>query len=92
MNRFNQPYNPMQFLMYVLQSGKNPNVILENIRQQALNNPQLQSALNEFQVLSNQMQKSGMTPQQFVTQYAKQRGVDITPFVDSINAKRGITL
>lgn len=82
----------MQFLMYVLQSGQNPNVIIQNIQQQAQSNPELQSALNEFKVLSNQMQKSGMSPQQFVTQYAKQRGVDITPFVQSINAKRGISL
>ena len=88
----NNGYNPMQFLMNVLQSGQNPNVILQNIQQQAQNNPQLQSALNELKVLSNQMKSSGMTPQQFVTQYAKQRGVDMTPFVNKINSRQGISL
>lgn len=93
--RFNnpqQPFNPVQFMMNVLQSGQNPNVILQNLQQKAQNNPQLQSAFNELKVLSNQMQKSGMTPQQFITQYAKQRGVDMTPFINSLNSNRGIQL
>ena len=88
----NNGYNPILFLMNVLQSGQNPNVILQNMQQQAQNNPQLQSAFNELKVLSNQMKSSGMTPQQFVTQYAKQKGVDLTPFINSINSRGGISL
>ena len=80
--------NPVQFLIQVVQSGKNPNIVLQQLQQQARNNPQMQGVFQEFQSLTNQMKNSGMSPQQFVTQYARQMGVDMTPFINSINQKR----
>lgn len=84
----NQQYNPVQYLMQIVNSGQNPNVVLQRLQQQAMNNPQLQPVLKEFQNLTNQMRSSGMTPQQFVTQYAKQMGIDMTPFINSMTQKR----
>lgn len=84
----NQQFNPLSLLMQGLQQGLNPNAIIQNLQQQALNNPQIQPVLREFEVLSNQMKNSGMTPQQFVTQYAKQRGLPIPSFVNGVNQKR----
>ena len=84
----NQQFNPLALLMQGIQQGLNPNAIIQNLQQQALNNPQIQPVLREFEVLSNQMKNSGMTPQQFVTQYAKQRGLQIPSFVNGVNQKR----
>ena len=79
----NQQSNPVLFIMQSLQRGVNSNVIIQQLQQQAMNNPQIKSVLQEFQVLSNQMKQSGMTPQQFVTQYAQQRGLPVRQFVNS---------
>lgn len=84
----NQQINPVQFIMQSLQKGVNPNMIIQQLQQQAMSNPQIKSVFQEFQVLSNQMKQSGMTPQQFVTQYAQQRGLVVPSFVNGATQNR----
>lgn len=73
--------NPMNMLMQMLSMGSNPQQIIQNIVAQ---NPQVQAVLN-------QMQQSGMTPQQYAMQYAKQNNINIQPFLNVMN-QRGIRL
>ena len=68
-------------LMQMLSMGNNPQQIIQNIVAQ---NPQVQAVFN-------QMQQSGMTPQQYVMQYAKQNNINIQPLVNMMN-QRGIRL
>ena len=73
--------SPMNMLMQMLSMGNNPQQIIQNIVAQ---NPQVQAVFN-------QMQQSGMTPQQYVMQYAKQNNINIQPLVNMMN-QRGIRL
>jgi ABC-type proline/glycine betaine transport system substrate-binding protein len=73
--------NPMNMLMQMLSMGNNPQQIIQNL---AAQNPQVQAVFN-------QMQQSGMTPQQYAMQYAKQNNINIQPFVNMMN-QRGIRL
>lgn len=59
--------NLMNIFRQVLTLGNNPQIIMQKMIQQ---NPQLQ-------ILQNQMINSGMTPQQFIMQCAKQNNVNI---------------
>ncbi|MDD7245153.1 MAG: hypothetical protein PUH07_08625 [Methanobrevibacter smithii] len=59
--------NPMQQMLQMLSMGNNPNQVVQMLAQQ---NPNVQAILN-------QMQQSGMTPQQFAMQYARQNNIDI---------------
>ena len=67
--------NPVQVLMQLMQMGNNPNAIVQNAIRQ---NPQLSFILN-------QMQTSGLSPQQYVMQYAKQMNIDIQPLISMLN-------
>lgn len=69
--------NPMNMMMQMLSMGNNPNTIIQQMLQQ---NPQLQVAIN-------QMRTSGMSPQQYVTQLARQSGTDISPLINMINSR-----
>lgn len=71
--------NPMQFLMQMMSSGGNPQQMVQNAIKQ---NPQ-------FSALLNQQKQSGMSMEQFVKQYAKQRGVDISPMIQEMR-RRGM--
>lgn len=73
--------NPMNMLMQLMSMGNNPQQILQNAM---TSNPQIRTALN-------QMAQSGMSPQQYVMQYAKQNNINIQPFVNMMN-QRGIKL
>lgn len=73
--------NPIQALTQLMQMGNNPNAIIQNALRQ---NPQLNFILN-------QMQTSGLSPQQYVTQYARQMNVDIRPLINVLN-QNGIKL
>lgn len=73
--------NPMNMLMQMLSMGNNPQQIIQSI---AAQNPQVQAVFN-------QMQQSGMTPQQYAMQYAKQNNINIQPLVNMMN-QRGIRL
>lgn len=63
--------NPMFFLMSMLSSG-NPQAQIQQIMQ---SNPQAQAIIT-------QMKQSGMTPKQFLNQYARQNNIDLTPMIN----------
>lgn len=73
--------NPMNFLMQMMNMGNNPQAIVQQMVNQ---NPQMQVALNQFK-------NSGMTPKQYVMQYAKQSGIDLSPIISMMNG-RGIKM
>ncbi len=66
--------NPMQLLMMAMSGQGNPQQIVEQIAGQ---NPQAKAMLN-------QMKQSGMTPQQFTMQYAKQHNINIEPMIQQM--------
>ena len=68
-------------IAYILQSGGNPQQIIENMVRQ---NPNSQAILN-------QMQQSGMRPKDFVLQYARQNNINISQIVQGLS-QRGIKL
>ncbi len=72
--------NPMAFIMSMLNGG-NPQAQVQQIIQ---SNPQAQAIIT-------QMQQSGMSPKQFLTQYAKQNNIDLTPIVNMLG-QRGIRI
>jgi hemoglobin-like flavoprotein len=67
--------------MQMLSMGNNPQQIIQNMMAQ---NP-------EIRIAFNQMQQSGMTPQQYAMQYAKQNNINIQPLMNVMN-QRGIKL
>lgn len=67
--------NPMQMLIQMMQMGNNPNAMINMLMKQ---NPQVSG-------LIRQMQQSGLPPQQFVQQYAKQTGQDIRPLLNTLS-------
>ena len=71
----------LQSLFQMKNAGRNPQQIMQSVVQQ---NPQIQ-------VLLNQAQQSGMTPQQYAMQYAKQNNINIQPLINMF-AQRGIRL
>ena len=73
--------SPMEVLMQMITMGNNPQKITEQMLYQ---NPQVRTVFN-------QMQQSGLTPQQFVFQYAKQNNINIQPLINMLN-QRGIKL
>ena len=74
-----QNNNPATILTQLLSMGTNPQQIMQSM---ANRNPQVNALLN-------QMQQSGLTPQQFVMQYAKQNNINIQPYINAMN-QRGI--
>ena len=68
-------------LMQMVNSGTDPQQIFQ---QMVNNNPQLAPVIN-------QMRQSGMSPQQFVMQLAKQNNINIQPLVKNLQ-QRGIRL
>jgi hypothetical protein len=68
--------DPMQFIMQALSGGN----IQQSVQQMAQQNPQ-------YAAMLNQMKSSGMTPQNFVLQYAKQSGVDIQPLLNMLRQR-----
>lgn len=68
-------------LMQLISGGMNPQQIIQSLSNQ---NPQIQ-------VLLNQARQSGMTPQQYAMQYAKQNNINIQPLINLLN-NRGIKL
>lgn len=73
--------NPMQMLMQLMMGGNNPQAIISNMMK---TNPNAQAIMN-------QMKQSGMSPKQFVQQYAKQNNMDISQMVNMMKNK-GIKL
>lgn len=58
--------NAITLFQQMLSMGNNPQQVAQRIFQQ---NPQLQ-------VIANQMQQSGLSPMEFVMQYARQQNID----------------
>lgn len=73
--------NPLQMVMQLMASGKNPNILIQELLMQ---NPNAQGLLN-------QIQQSGMNPKQFVEQMAKQQNIDLSQFYQFAQ-KQGIKL
>lgn len=73
----NNNFNIMQMLM----TGQNPQMIMQQI---VNSNPQAQ-------VILNQMQQSGMSPQQYVMQLAKQNNINLNPMLNMLR-QRGFKL
>lgn len=71
--------NPMQQMLQMLSMSNNPNQVVQMLAQQ---NPNVQAILN-------QMQQSGMTPQQFAMQYARQNNIDITQVANAFRKMGG---
>lgn len=71
--------NPMQQMLQMLSMSNNPNQVVQMLAQQ---NPNVQAILN-------QMQQSGMTPQQFAMQYAKQNNIDINQVANAFRKMGG---
>lgn len=71
--------NPMQMIFQMMQMGNNPQQILNTLVNQ---NPQARA-------LMTQMKNSGMNPQQFFAQYAKQNNIDVNnnPLIQMMRSK-----
>lgn len=72
-NNFNN--NPLNVLAQIMQMGKNPQAILQNLINQ---NPQAKFYLN-------QMKSSGLSDKEFVMQFAKNNNIDINPFISMLS-------
>lgn len=64
--------NQINLLMQMVMGGQQPQQIIQQLVSQS---PQLQ-------VILNQAQQSGMTPQQYAMQYAKQNNINIQPLIN----------
>ena len=72
--------NAIALFQQMLSMGNNPQQIAQAIFQQ---NPQLQ-------VIANQMQQSGMSPMNFVMQYARQQNIDPSMIQNMYQQMRGM--
>lgn len=68
--------NFMAMLMQMISGNMNPQQILQNMMNQ---NPQARAMMN-------QIQQSGMSPQEYLNQYAKQNNIDLdnNPLVQTL--------
>ena len=71
--------NPMQMIMQLLNSGRDPQQLIQMLMQQ---NPNAGAMLN-------QMRQSGMSPKQFAKQYFLQNNMDFAQF-EQLARNRGI--
>lgn len=72
--------NPMMILQQYLRMGNNPNQLIQMMIQ---SNPQLAP-------IANQMFQSGMSPEQFVMQLARQNNIDPNTARNVMQSMRGI--
>lgn len=68
--------NLMNMLMQMISGNMSPQQILQNMMNQ---NPQVRAMMN-------QIQQSGMSPQEYLNQYAKQNNIDLNnnPLVQTL--------
>ncbi len=66
--------NPMQMLMQMMGNGSSPQQIMENVMR---SNP-------NFNAILNQVKKSGLSPEQYVRQYAKQNNINIDQMINAM--------
>lgn len=74
-------HNPMEILQKALNTGSSPDTILQTL---ASGNPQANA-------LMQQIRNSGMSPRDFVMQYAKQNNLNLGPIIQMMSS-RGIKL
>lgn len=77
--------NIMNMFAQLMQGCSSPQQFMQNIQRMAMNNPQAQQALQQFNIASNQMQQSGMSMKQYALQYAKQNGYDVQQIANSLS-------
>lgn len=77
----NNPQNVITTILQIVQSGNNPDVLLNNLAQQ---NPQ-------FRALLNQKRQNNMSWQDMTAQFAKQNNINLTPIIQGLSQK-GIKL
>lgn len=71
------PNNQFMQIINLMRSGQNPNIL---INQMANQDPRVRMVLEQFK-------NSGMSPQQFVYQYARQNGIDISQIDNMMRGK-----
>ena len=77
----NNPQNIITTILQIVQSGNNPDVLLNNLAQQ---NPQIRALLN-------QKRQNNMSWQDMTAQFAKQNNINLTPIIQGLSQK-GIKL
>ena len=77
----NNPQNVITSILQIVQSGNNPDVLLNSLAQQ---NPQIRALLN-------QKRQNNMSYQDLVNQIAKQNNINLTPIIQGLSQK-GIKL
>ena len=73
----NNPQNIITAILQIVQSGNNPDVLLNSLAQQ---NPQIRALLN-------QKRQNNMSYQDLVNQIAKQNNINITPIIQGLSQK-----
>lgn len=77
----NNPQNVIASILQIMQTGNNPDVLLNSLAQQ---NPQIRALLN-------QKRQNNMSYQDLVNQIAKQNNINLTPIIQGLSQK-GIKL
>lgn len=77
----NNPQQVIQTIMQIIQSGNNPETLINSLANQ---NPQIRALLN-------QKQQSNMSWKDLTLQLAKQNNVNLTPYIQGLS-QRGIKL
>ena len=75
----------MNMFTQLMQGCNSPQQFMQNIQRMAMNNPQAQQALQQFNIANSQMQQSGMSMKQYALQYAKQNGYDVQQIANSLS-------
>lgn len=71
----NNPQNIITSILQIMQTGNNPDVLLNNLAKQ---NPQVRALLN-------QKRQNNMSYQDLVVQLAKQNNINLTPVLQGLN-------
>lgn len=71
----NNPQNVIASILQIMQTGNNPDVLLNNLAKQ---NPQVRALLN-------QKRQNNMSYQDLVVQLAKQNNINLTPILQGLN-------
>lgn len=71
----NNPQNIITSILQIMQTGNNPDVLLNNLAKQ---NPQVRALLN-------QKRQNNMSYQDLVVQLAKQNNINLTPILQGLN-------
>lgn len=71
----NNPQNVITSILQIMQTGNNPDVLLNNLAKQ---NPQVRALLN-------QKRQNNMSYQDLVVQLAKQNNINLTPILQGLS-------